>query len=108
MKIFISILITLIIGGGTGYVLGKGMNDSGSEAKKLQDSITMMKTQSLSIQKMGEMMQSSGLVMQAIGMKYKDDEAISKGKDLEAVGEKYIKENTKAVEEDTSMKKSME
>ena len=103
----ISIVISLIIGGSVGYFSGKGINDNSVQTKKLQDSITMMKEQSSSIQKMAEMMKSSGLVMQEIGTKYKDDEAISKGKDLQMIGERYMVENAKATEKDASMKESM-
>lgn len=104
----IGILIALIIGGGVGYYSAKGMNVGGTESKKLQDAIAMMKEQSVSIQKMSEMMKSSGLAMQDLGMKYNDSDAIAKGKDLEVVGDKYMKENTKAIEKDTSMKQAME
>ncbi len=108
MKItIIGILIALIIGGGVGYSYGKGMGSGGAETKKLQDSITMMKEQSSSIQKMAEMMKSNGLAMQEMGMKYKDDEAISKGKDLQMIGERFMAENAKATEKDASMKESM-
>ena len=103
----IGILIALIIGGGIGYSFGKGMSSGGADSKKLQDAITMMKEQSTSIQKMAEMMKSSGVLMQDLGMKYNDDSLLSKGKDLEAVGQKYVEENTKAIEKDSSMKKSM-
>jgi len=102
----ISIVISLIIGGGTGYFLGTVTHDDDSKAKKLQDANSMMKEQSLSIQKMAEMMKSSGLVMQEMGNMYKDDEAISKGKDLQMIGEKYMAENVKAIEKDASMKES--
>lgn len=105
--LIISIVISLVIGGSIGYFSGKSTNDNGAQTKKLQDSVTMMKEQSLSIKKMAEMMKSSGLVMQEMGTKYKDDEAISKGKDLQMIGEKYIVENAKATEKDASMKESM-
>jgi hypothetical protein len=39
------------------------------------------------------MMKSSGLSLQALGVKYKDDAMMSQGKDLEVLGEKYVKEN---------------
>jgi hypothetical protein len=103
----IGILAALIIGGGVGYSFGKGMNDNVVEAKKLQDAITMMKEQSSNILKMGEMMKSSGLAIQEMGMKYKDEDMAAAGKDLEAVGKKYIEENAKATEKDVTMKKSM-
>ena len=103
----ISIVISLVIGGSVGYFSGKGANDNSDQAKKLQDSITMMKEQSSSIQKMGEMMKSNGLVMQEMGIEDKDDEIISKGKDLQIIGEKYMAENAKATKKDASMKESM-
>lgn len=103
----IGILIALIIGGGTGYSFGKSMSSGGTEYKKLQDAITMMKEQSTSIKKMAEMMKSGGIALQELGTMYKDDSAVSKGKDLEAVGQKYVEENTKAIEKDSSMQKSM-
>ena len=68
----------------------------------------MMKEQSSSIQKMAEMMKSSGLVMQEMGMKYKDDDAVSKGKDLEMIGVKYKEENVKATEKDASYERKHE
>ncbi|MEK7564826.1 MAG: hypothetical protein AAB501_01145 [Patescibacteria group bacterium] len=71
-------------------------------------SITMMKEQSVSIQKMAEMMKSGGVTMQELGMKYKDENAVEKGKDLQAVGEKYVKENEKATEDSASMKQIMD
>ena len=103
----ISVLVALIIGGGAGYSFGNGMNDSGTDAKKLQDATTMMKEQSSNILKMGEMMKASGLTVQEMGMKYSDEGLTATGKDLEIVGKKYIEENTKAAEKDTSMKTSM-
>lgn len=103
----ISVLVALIIGGGVGYFSGNGMDGNVAEAKKLQDAIAMMKEQSSNILKMGEMMKSSGLVVQEMGMKYKDEELTATGKDLEAVAKKYIEENAKATEKDPTMKNSM-
>lgn len=100
-------IIALLVGVGTGYSFGKGPSNNSSNTKKLSDSVSMMKEQSVSIQKMGEMMVSSGTLMQEIGMKYKDDAVITKGKDLEVVGNKYIAENTKSVEKDATMKEVM-
>jgi F420-0:gamma-glutamyl ligase-like protein len=106
--IIIGALIALIVGGATGYAFGRaGINDD-TQTKKLQDSVVMMKEQSANIRKMGEMMKSAGVVMQELGMKYKDEEVIAKGKDLEVVGGKYIAEDTKATESSNSMKETME
>lgn len=106
-SLIIGLVIGLIIGAGAVYFLGKSPSDNSAETKKLQDATIMMKEQSASIKKMGDMMLASGLAMQEMGMKYKDDGAIAKGKDLEAVGKKYIEENTKATEKDSSMKEIM-
>ena len=103
----ISIVVSLIIGGSVGYFSGKSANDNSDQTKKLQDSITMMKEQSSSIQKMAEMMKSSGLVMQEMGMEYKDDEAVSKGRDLEIVGEKYLKDTTTTSGSSNTMEQMM-
>ncbi|MDO8659182.1 MAG: hypothetical protein Q7K54_01140 [Candidatus Parcubacteria bacterium] len=103
----IGIIIALFVGMGAGFSFGKGSSNNGSETNKLKDAVVMMKEQSVGIQKMGEMMISSGIAMQEMGMKYKDDEMTNKGKDLEMVGKNYIEENTKSTEEDTSMKESM-
>ncbi len=104
----ISIVVSLIIGGGIGYVSGENTNSNGSQDKELQDSIIMMKEQSASIQKMGEMMKSGGRAMQEMGMKYKDDEAINKGKDLQMLGEKYLKDAAITSGRDDSMKQIMD
>ena|SRR3989344_6128520 len=86
----IGIVISLIIGGGIGYVSGTSGNDMSAHTKELQDSVTMMKEQTSTIQTMAGLMKSGGVKMQEMGMRYKDDEAISKGKDMEAMGARYM------------------
>ncbi len=103
----VGIIIALTIGGGIGYSSGKSMNNNSVQTKELQDSITMMKEQSKSIQTMAEIMKTGGIKMQEIGMELKNDDAISKGKDIEMMGEKYIKENIKAVESSGTMNSMM-
>ena len=105
MKNISTIVIVALIGIGIGYFIGSsnGMGD-----KKLEDSISMMKEQSASIQVMSDMMKTSGVAMQDLGMRYKDEAAVAEGKDLEAFGDKYMKENTKATEESDTMKEVME
>lgn len=103
----IGVVVALIIGGGVGYSAGKSMNNNSVQTKELQDSVTMMKEQSANIQKMAELMKTSGVAMQEMGMTYKDDGAVSNGKDLEMMGDKYMKENTKAVEGSGTMKTMM-
>jgi hypothetical protein len=105
--LIVSIVISLVVGSGIGYSLGKGMSGSGSQTKELQDSIVMMKEQSSSIQKMAEIMKSSGILMQEMGVNYKNDDAVSKGKDMEMMGAKYIKENVTKTESSGTMKNMM-
>ncbi|MDP3800181.1 MAG: hypothetical protein Q8Q90_02040 [bacterium] len=106
MKNIIIIIIVAVVAGGIGYAFGGSSGDM--QDKKLQESITMMKEQSGNIQKMAEMMKTSGTIMQELGMKYKDETAIEKGKDLQIVGEKYVKENENATEGSASMKNIMD
>ncbi|MDP1690224.1 MAG: hypothetical protein Q8L52_03425 [bacterium] len=94
MKSILSIVLALVIGAGGGYVTGKGAVNTQGDVKKLQDVTSMMNEQSASIKQMSEMMKTTGLSIQDMGMKYKDDTLVSEGKDLQAVGEKYLKENT--------------
>ena len=89
--LIIGVVVALIIGGGIGYAMGKGAQDHSVQTKELQDSITMMNEQSANMQKMAVMMKSGGVFMQEMGLKYKDDDAVSKGKDLEAIGDTYMK-----------------
>ena len=105
MKNTITIIIVAVLALGGGYFLGGSGNVSES---KLQDSVDMMKEQSANIKKMAEIMKSSGLSMQEMGMKYSDDGLVADGKDLQAIGEKYIQENIKAAGSNESMKKAME
>ena len=56
---------------------------------------------------MAEIIKTGGIKMQEIGMELKNDDAISKGKDIEMMGEKYIKENIKAVESSGTMNSMM-
>lgn len=41
-------------------------------------------------------MTSSGIMMQEMGTKYKDNEATVRGRDLQMLGEKYFKDNASA------------
>jgi len=107
ITLVIGIIIALTIGAGAGYSFGKGSKDNMVEMKKMEDAISMMKEQSVSIQKMGEMMISSGMAEQKMGIMYKDEMMISGGKDLEAFGKKYIEENIKSIEKDASMMQNM-
>lgn len=105
----IVIVATLIIAGGGGYVYGKGATapvDVTADKDK-QASIEMMKKQSASIKQMGELMKSSGVMMQELGAKYKDDMMMSKGKDLEAVAGEHMGEDDEATAKDESMNKMM-
>ena len=88
----LSIVIALVLVGAGGYMMGK----SGVDGRALQDSITMMKEQSGSIQKMAEIMQSNGALMQKLGTTYKSDEMMMGGKDMEAMAAKYMQANTSA------------
>lgn len=106
-KTIIAVVITLIIAGGGGYMIGKNSTDPGAATKEIQDSIVMMKKQSASIQQMSDLMQSSGRTLQELGAKYQDAMMVSNGKDLEAVGEKYLREDTEAARSNGSMKQMM-
>ena len=101
------IAVTLIVGGGIGYSFGKNTKSGGAESKELRDSVTMMKEQASTIKKMGEMMQSSGTMMQAMGTKYSDDGAVMRGKDMQMLGEKYLKDTTMKSGNSDSMKNMM-
>jgi|SRR3989344_1711609 len=94
--LLLGIVIALVIGGSVGYSFGKNANDNEARTSELQDSIAMMNEQSTNIQKMAELMKSGGEMMQEMGVKYKDDGMVSSGKDLEAIGQKYMKGDVEA------------
>lgn len=89
----LSVIIALVIGVGGGYFAGKSTAGTLGDSRELRDATSMMNNQSASIKQMGEMMKTGGMVMQDMGMKYKDDILLEKGKDMEVVGEKYMTEN---------------
>ena len=103
-----SILGALIIGGGAGYFAGNGASTNGTDAKALQESVTMMKEQSSHIQEMAQLMKSTGTALQDMGMKYNDADAISRGKDMEAISAKYMKADTSASTDSDTMGKMMQ
>ena len=103
----IAIVVTFIIAGGIGYSVGMNAEGMDTNPKDAEDSIAMMKEQAASIEKMGEMMKTSGVMMQELGAKYKDDMMMSKGKDLEAVGGKYLQDNTSATKSSDMMEEVM-
>jgi hypothetical protein len=90
-----------------GYFAGNNGGINATDAKKIQDSVIMMREQSATIKKMGEMMQSAGEMMQALGTRYKDDEAVTSGKDLSAVATKYLKETKTEPNGSGTMKEMM-
>lgn len=100
------IIAALLIGVGGGYFAGAGTGST--DAKALQESVSMMKEQSTHVQEMAKLMQSSGTVLQEMGMKYKDEAAVSQGKDLEAVGTKYMKAEADASVGSNTMGKIMQ
>lgn len=102
-NLVLGIIIALIIGVGAGYSFGKGINDNSVNSKELQDSVTMMNEQAVTIQKMAEMMKSSGTMMREVGARYNENEAVMKGKDLEVMGEKYMMEVMKSAESHSLM-----
>lgn len=88
----VCVIVSLIIGGVIGYTMNGGnAGPSAIDAKKLQDSIAMMKDQAGSIKSMAEMMRANGAMMQELGMKYKDDQLTNGGKDLGIIADKYLK-----------------
>ena len=103
----ISILIALVLGGGGGYMAGKQASNVGFTAKDMQDAIVMMKGQSAGIEKMAAMMKSSGIMMEERGTTYKDDEMVMKGKDLEVIADKYMKDNATQSGGSNSMEQMM-
>lgn len=88
-------------------MLGKNSSAMNTDDKDKQSSIEMMKEQSAHIQEMGKMMQSNSKFMQEMAGKYKDDMMMSNGKDLGAVGEKYMRLDVDATKSSDSMKKLM-
>ncbi|MEK7109018.1 MAG: hypothetical protein AAB919_01110 [Patescibacteria group bacterium] len=94
-NIIVAAVIALVLGAGGGYVTGKSSVNTQQNDKQLQDAVTMMKSQSSNIKQMGDMMKSGGTMMQDMGMKYKEDTLVQQGKDMQAIGEKYLEENTK-------------
>ena len=91
-----TVAIIVIVALGLGYFAGTSSAGMGSALpSEINDSIVMMKKQSASIEKMGEMMKTSGSMMQEFGIKYNDGMMISQGKDLEAVGTKYMQDDAK-------------
>lgn len=102
-NLVLGIIISLIIGAGAGYSFGKGANNNDVKIKEFQDSVTMMNEQATTIQKMAGMMKSSGIMMQELGAKYKEEESVMKGKDLEVMGGKYMTEVMNSAKAHSSM-----
>lgn len=107
MKTIIIAVVVGVVAGVGGYFIGNNGGASAADVKKLQNSITMMKEQSATIKKMGEMMKSAGDMMQTFGTQYKNEEAVTSGKDLFAVGAKYLKENEAETSDPGAMKEMM-
>ena len=110
----VTAIFALVIGGGVGYSMNKGAGDVGMTKKQVQDSIVMMKGQSAAIETMSKMMIDAGTMMEEksmmnkkAGMMMNDDAMMMKGKDLKALGEKYMADNKAMSESSDEMKKTM-
>lgn len=103
MKNTIIVIVLVVLAGAGGYFAGSSGNMSGVDTKKLEDSMTMMKEQSVAIEKMGELMKTSGVMMQELGAKYMDEGLVMNGKDMMIIGEKYMKDNDTQSAKDTHM-----
>jgi len=104
----IGIIFALVIGGGAGYLAGKSGSNNDAQTKALQESVAMMKDQTAHIQEMAQIMQSGGTSLQEMGMKYNDNDAVSKAKDMMAIGAKYGKADTNAAANSGTMGKMMQ
>ena len=107
LLLIFSIVIAAVIGGTVGYTYGKSTNANTDQTEKLQDSVTMMKKQSSTITEMAEIMKTNGILMQKMGKMHNDEADVVKGKDLEMLGEKYLKDGTTTSDGDDSMKQMM-
>lgn len=107
MKNILIAIVIVIVAGGAGYFIGQSGNTSAADAKKMQDSITMMKEQSATIKKMGEIMKNNAAVMQQAGTKYNDQDLMMSGKDMETLAAKYTKDNESQASGGGSMKELM-
>ena len=90
-KIILSVIVSLVIGGGVGYMIGQGGSDVGMNTKDAQASIAMMKDQTVTIQKMSAMMKDAGVSLEGWSTQYKDNDMMMKAKDMQTVAEKYMK-----------------
>jgi hypothetical protein len=89
-NLIITIIATLIIGLGGGYYVGKASSSSNSQGATSMMTGMSMEDHDEGMKKMAEMMKSGGMVMQAMGTKYSNQEAVIMGKDMEMVGVKYM------------------
>ena len=101
-KIIIGTLIGIALGGTGGYFSAKQTYDVGMSKTEMNDTmqkdVKMMTDEGESLNKMGEIMKISGTLMQDRGAKYQDNEMISQGKDMQAVGEKTQKKDRSMAE----------
>ena len=90
-KIILSVIVSLIIGGGAGYMVGQGSSDVGMNSKDAQASVAMMKEQSATIATMSKMMKDAGTSLEGWSAQYKDNDMMMKAKDMQTVADKYMK-----------------
>jgi len=102
----IGVVIALVIGGIVGYAI-KPAADTSANDKRLAEAVTMMKDQSVAIKVMTEMMSKDATMMQELGVKYKDEDLTSMGKDMRMMSEKYSTES-KAAESKGEMNEMMQ
>lgn len=87
-SITLGMIIALIVGGMGGYALGK--NSTNTEyAAQVQQMTDMMKSDGVSMEKMGGIMMNAGAMMEERGTKYSDQEMVMMGKDLSVSGKKH-------------------
>ena len=112
----VTAVIAILIGAGAvfAYEHYACANSGMMSAKESRDSIAMMKGQSAAIETMSKMMIDAGTMIEEksmmnkkAGMMMNDDAMMMKGKDLKALGEKYMADNKAMSESSDEMKKTM-
>lgn len=84
----IAIVVSLVIGGGAGYMAGSGSAAPATDTAKVSELTKMITADGEQMKKMGDVMVKASTLLEERGTKYNDNDLIMTGKDLSVYGTK--------------------
>ncbi len=84
----IAVIVSLVIGGGAGYMVGGSSAAPATDSTKVADLTKMVTADGVQMQKMGDIMVKASALLEERATKYNDNDLMMTAKDLSVYGTK--------------------